>query len=135
MLPVWTAADEAPRHLSHSTYYHENVEVGVEANYFYPTAMALSHPMAAYVILIIFGVDFNHFRRCDLHLQKYHTYCIYGIYMWEEKVSVEVTVITLLRKICLINLKKFSFPERSYGLYSFYTSVCVCVRACEHFLE
>jgi hypothetical protein len=61
MLQVWTAADDAPQQLSHSTYSHENVEVGVEANYFYPTAMALSHPMAAYVILIIFGVDFNHF--------------------------------------------------------------------------
>ena len=54
--------------------------------------------MAAYEILIIFGVDFNHFWRCDLHLQKYNTYCIYGIYMWAGKVGVEVTVITLLRK-------------------------------------
>jgi len=60
MLPVWTAADNAPHHLSHSAYSYENVAVGVEANYFYPTAMALSHLMAAYVILIIFGVDFNH---------------------------------------------------------------------------
>jgi hypothetical protein len=60
MLPVWTATDDASRHLSHSTHSYENVTVGVEANCFYPTAMALSHQMAAYVILIIFGVDFNH---------------------------------------------------------------------------
>jgi len=57
---VCTAAGDAPQHVSHSTYSYENVAVGVEANYFYPTAMALSHPMAGYVILIIFGVDFNH---------------------------------------------------------------------------
>jgi hypothetical protein len=55
---VWTAADVTPQHLSHSTYSHENVDVGVEANYFYHTAVALSHPMTAYVILIISGVDF-----------------------------------------------------------------------------
>jgi len=95
---LWNAADDAPQHLSHSNYSHANVAVRVEANYFYPTAMTLPHPMAAYEILIIFGVDFNHFWRCDLHLQKYNTYCIYGIYMWAGKVGVEVTVITLLRK-------------------------------------
>jgi hypothetical protein len=55
---VWIFADDAT-HLSHSTCSHENVEVGAEANYFYPTAMALSRPMTTYVILIISGVDFS----------------------------------------------------------------------------
>jgi len=50
--------------------------------------------------------------------------------MWEEKVSVEVTVITLLRKTSLINLKKFSYLERSYDLHSIYTFVCACVCVC-----
>ena len=103
MDPVWTASDDAPHHPSHSTYCHENIEVGIEANYFYPTAMALSHPMTAYVILIISGVEFNHFWRCYLQFQKYHTYCIYGIYILEGKISMAVTVITLSRETCLIN--------------------------------